>query len=119
MQARQVVGSDNIGEHELAATLVGIFCLAKPGRIGMNFYNAASVVDSGNDSFSSSPVFATKQTVPRRLAGRYNRRRITAQSLLKKSDPRMAKVPYSSEPLTEMWFPPAWVEALPPKRPPG
>jgi hypothetical protein len=67
-QACQAVGSDNIREHRLAATLVGMFCLAKSGRIGMNPCNAASVVDSGNDSFCASPAFATKQTAHRRLA---------------------------------------------------
>jgi hypothetical protein len=83
-QACQAVGSDNIRQHGLAATLVGMSCLAKSYRMGMNPYNAVSVVDSAMTLFCSSPAFATKQTACRRLAGRDRRRRITAQSLLKK-----------------------------------
>jgi hypothetical protein len=36
----------------LAATLVGMFCLAKSGRIGMNPYDAASVIDSAMTLFA-------------------------------------------------------------------
>jgi hypothetical protein len=51
-QACQAVGSDNVRWHRLAATLVGMFCLAKSGRIGMNPYNAASVIDSAMTLFA-------------------------------------------------------------------